>query len=132
MCGGARGLRRLHGVGRKPTYCPHLTPSLASPSSSAALLPRPSVSPFVVVFRSLVAAPFSCVIPSLRTAARDHLAVPRSMASYFHAFWHSCSPLSYRTAARDHLAVSRYLARYLFPPLEFPLIPFCGVLALCM
>ena len=73
------------GQASRLVYFSHLTPSLASPSSSAALLPRPSVSPFVVVFRSLVAAPFNCVIPSLRTAARDHLAVPRYMASYFHA-----------------------------------------------
>jgi hypothetical protein len=78
----------------RPPTSSHLTPSLAPPSSSAALLPRPSV-------------PLSS-----RIAAWGHLAVPRACPVTWRATYFFVPLSSHRTAARGHLAVPRYLARY--------------------
>jgi hypothetical protein len=89
------------------------------------LLPRASVPPFVVVFRSLVAAPFNCVSPLSYRRAGPPCSAPLR-GELLSCLMHSCSPLSYRTAARDHLAVPRYLARYLFFATQVPFDPLSG------
>jgi hypothetical protein len=81
-------------------HCVHLRSLSALPLS---------LSGVPIAFRSLVAAPFG----SARTAARDHLAVPRYMARYL--FLHLVPP--HETTLQCPVT---WRATYFFPPCHVP------------
>jgi hypothetical protein len=123
----------------RPPTSSHLTLSLASPSSSAALLPHPSVPLLFCCRTSVHCLSLRCRLPQpcCRALQLRPVLFPLSYrragppcGAPLHGELLSCllallfsSLLSYRRAGptrRDHLAVPCYLARY-FLLLELPL-----------